>query len=72
MKPAIERSQCLNKYNKYCDTEDAISEIRKYHILVQEKHMRQQSGITKYLRKLKDNLGAEIAAQKDSPVIYGL
>ena len=34
--------------------------------------MRQQSGITKYLRQLKDDLGAAIGAQRDSPVIYGL
>ena len=33
-------------------------------------HMRQQSWIAKYLRQLKGDLGAAIAAQKDSPVIY--
>ena len=33
--------------------------------------MRQQSGIAKYLRQLKGDLGSAIAAQKDSPVIYG-
>ena len=33
--------------------------------------MRQQSGITKYSRQLKDDLGTAIAAQKDNPVIYG-
>ena len=33
--------------------------------------MRQQSEITKDLRQLKDDLGAAIEAQKDSPVIYG-
>ena len=34
-------------------------------------HMRQQSGIAKYLRKLKGDLGAAIAEQKDIPVKYG-
>ena len=33
--------------------------------------MRQQSGIAKYLRQLKYDLIASIAAQKDSPVNYG-
>ena len=34
--------------------------------------MRQQSGIAKYLRQLKGDLGAAIVAQKDSPVNYKL
>ena len=33
--------------------------------------MRQQSGISKYLRQLKGDLGAEIAEKKDIPVNYG-
>ena len=33
--------------------------------------MRLQSGLIKYSRKLKGDLGAVIAAQKDSPVKYG-
>ena len=33
--------------------------------------MRQQSGIAKYLRQLKGDLSAAIAAQKDRQVNYG-